>query len=497
MSHSPEPPPFPARAFTLLRQLLQTTCFQGVLSRVLQLRPRISNRISTLCSRVRTSAGMLHQTPFSLQQQLGLMLICMSLAFMGGIYLLQTNIVMPTFVSLERQSATRDVNRCLSGLERELEMLGDLSSDWGAWDDSYRYVEDRNAEFQTSNLTKESFASARISMLAILNAKRELVWGECYAPETQEKIELPALWPMLMNKAFPLIPVNETDTSKGGLVLTQAGPMLIACNPIITSKREGPVRGTMVMGRFLDQTAIKDLGNRAEVNLTAWLLTGPNLPPEHAGILEELRDTGELVIRDANPESLLAYAKVDDVNGIPLLLFRVEVPKEVIAQGHFAGMLATWGGILGSILIMTGAALLIRRRVVQPLEQIVTHARRIGEKSDLKARLNSPRTDEIGQLSKAFDQMVECLSASRKKVLEAAHQAGMADVASEVLHNVGNVINSAKTSVEQLEAQGKSSNLQGLKMGVDLLNQNGGRAAEFFTPPALPGRHRRQRPLSR
>jgi HAMP domain-containing protein len=144
-------------------------------------------------------------------------------------------------------------------------------------------------------------------------------------------------------------------------------------------------------------------------------------------------------------------------------------------------MTATWGGVLGSLAIMTGIALLIRSRVVKPLEQIVAHAQQIGEKSDLKGRLNSARTDEIGQLSQAFDEMVECLAASRKKILETAHQAGMADVASEVLHNVGNVTTVAKSCVELLEAQLQSGTLDGLQKAAELLEQNGERAAEFFS----------------
>lgn len=443
---------------------------------------------SSARKRVRTFTGTLFadlkklaQADRSLQRQLALLLVCMSLAFVGVSCLLQSQLIMPAFASLERQAALRDVDRCLAGIQRDLDLLSDVTNDWGAWDDTYQFAADRNGKFQQANLTPEAFSSARVGLIAVLNASRELVWGECRDPESVEVIEAPGIWPMLTDPASPLTQHAGLDDVKSGLVLTSAGPLLISSSPIITSKRQGPIRGSIMMGRFLNQEEIGELADRAEVDLTARVLGKEPLAEAEAAVLEELRHTGSPVLHVHNAESLLAYAKVDDVFGKPGLLLRLTLPREVSAQGNIAGLTATWGGILGSLAIMTAAALLVRRRVVKPLEEIVIHARQIGEKSDFKARLNSGRDDEIGQLSNAFDEMVECLAISRKRVMEAAHRAGMADVASEVLHNVGNVINSAKTSLEQLEGRTQSINLDSLKKAVALLQEHSGGLPEFFS----------------
>lgn len=437
------------------------------------LRERLRARWKTLSARCLPST-------FSLQQQLGLLLVSMSLIFVGGSYAILELLILPAFTSLERQGAVRDINRCVAGLKREVELLGDLCTDWGAWDDTYRYIQDRNAAFQDMNLTKDNFASARLSLLALVNSDRELIWGACYDPTTQEKIDLPEIWPMLTNRAFPLARHENVDDGKGGFLLTKAGPLLLWGSPIITSKRQGPIRGTIYMGRLLGPKEIVDLANRAEVKLKATPVVNPSLGP-NSKILDQLSLTGKPLVREKNSESLHAYSKVDDIFGRPGMLLRVDVPREVTAQGTLVGRLATSGAIMGCLALMAGAAFLIRRRVVGPLEVIVSHAQHIGEVSDLRARLNSGRLDEIGELARAFDNMVESLCTSRKKVLETAHQAGMADVASEVLHNVGNVINSANASVEQLEEQLKASKLEGLERAAQLLQENSGRMAEFFS----------------
>jgi signal transduction histidine kinase len=119
-------------------------------------------------------------------------------------------------------------------------------------------------------------------------------------------------------------------------------------------------------------------------------------------------------------------------------------------------------------------------RIVGPLQYMAAHAMRVGHHDDLKARLKLARADEIGTLAREFDQMVECLAESRKRVLDMAHRAGMAEIASEVLHNVGNAVNSANCSVEVLDERLRGSKISGLDRAVTLLHEQAPRAVEFF-----------------
>ena len=120
-------------------------------------------------------------------------------------------------------------------------------------------------------------------------------------------------------------------------------------------------------------------------------------------------------------------------------------------------------------------------RVVYPLMNMATHAQLIGQMDDLKSRLNVNRNDEIGAMARAFDEMVANLAESRKEILDSAHQAGMAEIASEVLHNIGNAVTSANCSIECLEQRIAESRTAGLDRVTKMLQEQLPRAAEFFT----------------
>lgn len=69
----------------------------------------------------------------------------------------------------------------------------------------------------------------------------------------------------------------------------------------------------------------------------------------------------------------------------------------------------------------------------------------------------------------------------RHELLEASHRAGMAEIATGVLHNVGNVLNSVNVSAEALAKELDGSRLHLLGRTVAMLDDHEARLAEFLT----------------
>jgi signal transduction histidine kinase len=74
----------------------------------------------------------------------------------------------------------------------------------------------------------------------------------------------------------------------------------------------------------------------------------------------------------------------------------------------------------------------------------------------------------------------ENLETANRQLVEASRQAGMAEVATGVLHNVGNVLNSVNVSSELIHDRLRQSRLPGLSRLASLLRQQGARLADFL-----------------
>jgi signal transduction histidine kinase len=92
---------------------------------------------------------------------------------------------------------------------------------------------------------------------------------------------------------------------------------------------------------------------------------------------------------------------------------------------------------------------------------------------------------ELRQANEALEQRVEVrtheLRVAQARLVDAAREAGMAEVASNVLHNVGNVLTSAVINLEMLRAAVGESRLGRLKQAALLLHEHREHLLDFLT----------------
>ena len=416
----------------------------------------------------------------SLRTQIATLLIALTIAFVATTYVVQTLVVMPAFAKLERQGAERDVNRCINGIERDLDTLSNIANDWSAWDDTYQYVQDHNDTFAKGNLVDEAFSSTHINLICILDKDHKIVWGESRDMESLDLIEVPDVFDVLCSKTSPLTVHQDIEDGHKGILLSSKGPILLASRPIITTKREGPIMGSVVMGRFLNDAEIASLAERTHTSLDVWTVLDKEMPHEAQRGLAACTQSERSLIEVVDGKQIHAYSMFKDIYDQPAVLMRVNIQRDITAQGSVAAFMATACSIGGGVFTLLAMWCVLQWRVVGPLQRMAAHATKVGKHDDLKARLRFERSDEIGTLAGEFDDMVASLAESRKKVLDTAHRAGMAEIASEVLHNVGNAVNSANCSVEMLDERIAASKIGGLEKAANLLRQQAPRAAEFF-----------------
>jgi len=73
------------------------------------------------------------------------------------------------------------------------------------------------------------------------------------------------------------------------------------------------------------------------------------------------------------------------------------------------------------------------------------------------------------------------LDAAHKQLIEASRRAGMAEVATNVLHNVGNILNSVTVSAGLVLGTLGASRAQGLRRAVQMLNEHADDLGDFLT----------------
>jgi signal transduction histidine kinase len=144
----------------------------------------------------------------------------------------------------------------------------------------------------------------------------------------------------------------------------------------------------------------------------------------------------------------------------------------------------------------TGIFMIQRRYVKEmlaPLQSLMEFTRHISQ-GDLSQRAEVVRDDEVGRMAAAFNEMVEGLSTSRQRLLKAldeareaqqrlmalSRQAGMAEVATGVLHNVGNVLNSINVSGSIVAGKIRESRIANVVALAGMLREHAGDLPDFL-----------------
>lgn len=249
-----------------------------------------------------------------------------------------------------------------------------LLTDWSAWDDTYKFIEDANKNYIKSNLLPASLATLKVNLAIYIQPSGRIVFGTGFDFIRRKKTPIPEALRSHISPQHLLLQHPNPDSSVVGFVLLPEGPMLISSQPIVTSQVKGPIKGTLIFGRFLDADAIEKLSKSNRLHLTVHPLNKTKLPPDFQAVRDELTVRDSIVIRPLSDRTIAGYALLPDIYGKPALLLRVDIPREIYHQGqnslrYLTLSLLVVGLVFGGVILLLVKRLILSQRQQQQSEE--------------------------------------------------------------------------------------------------------------------------------
>ncbi len=341
--------------------------------------------------------------------KLKVIVILVSIWVLYGVmnFVIQKLIIFPSYIELEETEARKNLERCVQAIERELHHLDALAYDWAAWDDTYRFIRDKNEDYLKSNLISSTLENTRLSTICFFDEKHTLVWGKWFNNDEGVFEPLPEVFTKDNLMLKRLVRHEKTDQSQSGLLLTEKGITLVASRPIITSEDEGPIRGALIMARTLDAKMVQTLAMQTRVEFEVTPIKGPRSrrDEELNPIIAQISSAYPYLIEE-EPEYLRVYTIYKDIVREEALLMQTRLPMNITAKGTQTlryGLISTITAVSVILLVIL---LLMERAVLSPIIRLTKHVVSIGRSGDLSRRLGIQRNDEIGTLASEFDRML-------------------------------------------------------------------------------------------
>jgi len=440
----------------------------------------------------------------SLRAKVVLILSVIVVLYAGLDHVIQRVVLLRSFAALEEVEARKDVERVVEAFEKEIESLDARCLDWASREDTLQYILGADAEYERTYLGLASLQAHELNLVFLLGEDGMASWSRIVDLEHGEDIDLtrtlpkggllpPRLVDGVYSGGHPLLRRAPGHEKEGlfGLYLTERAPMLISSRPIVTDGMQGEVRGWLVMGRFVTEGMLELIRERTAVAFVLEELPDGLVEDGQTELWNRITgapidaSTGRPapVIEPENDQTLFGFAAIEDVKQAPGVMIRANVPRDITQKGATAVRYALLSTVAAGMLMMLVLLMVLGRTVLAPIAALTRHAVHIGTTDDFSVKLKLDRKDEVGVLSREFDDMMDKLARSRRALAEHARAAGMSEIATGVLHNVGNALNSVNVSsnlvadkVQKLSSQDLARTMQLIVKSssdlVDFVNNN-------------------------
>lgn len=319
-------------------------------------------------------------------------------------FTLTHNIQLSNFLELERLDTLGNVGRVQNAISTEQGYLDRTVQDWACWNDTCRFIEDKNQNYTDVNLQSQTLAGIKVNVMIFVNKSGSVVYAKSIDIYTGEEKPIPEKL-IRMIEDGTLLSKSEND-NKSGFVLLDEDPMFLACYPILTSKYSGPIKGTLIFGRYFDDKLLNYFIDSTRSSLLMYRVD-EELPPDFQTKLKSLSENPDVpIVKPLSEDKVAGYFELLDISGKPALIMRADFPREVYRYGERTLNNMYCFLLLTGLMTGIGVKFAFDRLFVSRLIGIDNFVTKVRSEKDLSKRLSLKDNDELYRLSREINGML-------------------------------------------------------------------------------------------
>lgn len=321
------------------------------------------------------------------------------------------------YIYFDEKTAGSDVERAEKVLDQERANLVITLQDWAMWDDTYRFLNGEDPEYIDRNLNNDSLANLRLNFMIFTDPSGRLYYQKWVDHRMMTGIEVPASVFYAIDQTPGLLNIPDPAIRHSGILATDEGPVLIAAMSVLNSAGEGPARGTMVIGRFLDESEMTEISALTSQPLRLVAITGNASSPDTESLYP-----GIVSVNTRDDRNLTGSVLIPDLSGQRFVLLEVITPREFFHSGGSAILEFFLVFAIVNIAFIILILFFIDRYILTRLGLLTSRANEISGDIEEGLDFSIPGDDELSKLGDSLNLMMHRLRESRRKVRESEEQ---------------------------------------------------------------------------
>jgi sensor domain CHASE-containing protein/HPt (histidine-containing phosphotransfer) domain-containing protein len=330
------------------------------------------------------------------------------------LYSVSEEVLMNGFSKVELVNVEKDIKRIRDAYSEKINNLSIKAADWAKWDDTYKFVQDGNQDYISSNLTDQSLEDLNLNIMLFVNKDRKVIFSRGYDTHNSKGITIPENTMEKLISDDILLNHSSEESVTAGTVMLPEGPMAIVSRPILTSEGKGPVNGAIIFGRYLDSSEIDNLAQVTHLVLGISKY-GNILDPDMKEASGQL-STKATFVKPLSEKIIAGYTLFPDIHGKPALLARIEIPRDVYQQGKLTKIYLISSILLAGFIFGIVILILLEKTVISRVANLEKDVTIIGQKGDHSKRVSFKGKDELAGLGRSINAMLQALENKESEI---------------------------------------------------------------------------------
>ena len=367
---------------------------------------------------------------FTLRAKTSLIMVATTLTLLIIVYIPVRIHFLQIFADVEVQRSQTNVQRALNAISDLLDSLNRITADWSAWDDSYLFIQGLDPSFVESNLESDrTFINLGLNFVLFFDASGKIVFERVLDPTTNAGIPIPTGFRAHIRPGSSLLSHPTPQSSQSGIILIPE-PVLVVSRPIVTNEEKGPIRGTLIFGRFLSIAVLHQISEKVRLPIDIYAVNDPKAPLDIQQIRSRLTATTTLA-QPLGIKTTVGYALIQDVYDHPALVMRITTPRDIYLHGSkiilYIGIALIIAGVLFGLVTM----ILLDRIVLMRIAHLGRDISYIYKNGIFSARVTIRGNDEVSDLATITNTMLETIEYRNIELAKAMEVAQNARLAAE------------------------------------------------------------------
>lgn len=321
-------------------------------------------------------------------------------------YYIFDRVIMSSVSQIEYHTELNESSFVRHEIDHELDKFDGNVRDWGAWNDTYEFIQDKNEGYRRANFNVGTLGSLGVDLLVFMDLGGGIVDSVGYNNDDDIILQPPEDLKAAISPYADRLKNLKIGENVADILKLNGGYLLFTAWAITDSEWKKPVKGTIMAGKWIDERFIDKMAIHTGDKLQSCALPDGCGAKLFEKAVPHFSHSTEPLINVLDKKHIESFVLISDIDGDPAVIVRVERERTIIPLAKRTEKIFLICFLITAFILIVAVIILVDRLILARVMKISAYANAVARSDAAQAPLSMPGNDEIAHLVSDINAMI-------------------------------------------------------------------------------------------